>query len=240
MIQEKKVDASPDEKPALPAASASASKRYAAFLSHYKVEAAMEARYLKRELERTLGRNIFLDSDDLHDLTRLKEAVTESDVLVLLQSARVLERPWCLIEIATALDHDIPIVGVSLTTGGYAYDFAAAAELLQTLERSLNQANPGALELLAKNDINVDDLTWKLSSTIPEMISVGFNPSASKNVLAATIADIVHAVRSAKPLMVQPREQWLSRQATLKKACITFAAGSPGIPRGQTGTSTFL
>ena len=97
-----------------------ASKRYAAFLSHYKVEAAMEARYLKLELESTLGRDIFLDSDDLHDLTRLKEAVTESDVLVLLQSARVLERPWCLIEIATALDHAIPIVGVSLTTGGFA------------------------------------------------------------------------------------------------------------------------
>ena len=32
-------------------------------------------------------------SDDLHDLTRLKEAVKESEALVLLQSFRVLERP---------------------------------------------------------------------------------------------------------------------------------------------------
>ena len=32
-------------------------------------------------------------SDDLHDLSRLKEAVKESEALVLLQSFRVLERP---------------------------------------------------------------------------------------------------------------------------------------------------
>ena len=34
----------------------------------------------------------------------------ESDVVILLQSERVLERPWCLIELVTAIDNDVPIV----------------------------------------------------------------------------------------------------------------------------------
>ena len=49
--------------------------RYAAFLSHYKMEAAMEARYLQSELEGALNQRCFLDSDDLKDLRLLKEAV---------------------------------------------------------------------------------------------------------------------------------------------------------------------
>lgn len=36
-------------------------KPFAAFISHFKIEAAMEARYLTTELERELGRNVFLD-----------------------------------------------------------------------------------------------------------------------------------------------------------------------------------
>ena len=51
-------------------------KPYGAFLSHYKLEASMEARFLQNELENALdGRRVFLDSDDLHDLGRLREAV---------------------------------------------------------------------------------------------------------------------------------------------------------------------
>ena len=41
---------------------------YAAFLSHYKVEAGMEARYLKMELEGIIKEPCFLDSQDLRNL----------------------------------------------------------------------------------------------------------------------------------------------------------------------------
>ena len=63
--------------------------------------------------------------------------MVNSEVLVLLQSARVLERPWCLIELATALDEGIPIMCVSLTTGQAAYDFEQAASLPGNLESEL-------------------------------------------------------------------------------------------------------
>ena len=42
---------------------------------------------------RTTCMHVFTDSDDLHDLRLLKQAVADSDVIVLVQSAHVLERP---------------------------------------------------------------------------------------------------------------------------------------------------
>ena len=61
----------------------------------------------------------------------------------------------CLIEICTALDEGIPIVGVSVATGKYSYDFEAAAALLETLETSLEDFNPGAPAVLLANDMDL-------------------------------------------------------------------------------------
>ena len=193
-------------------------KPYAAFVSHYKAEAAMEARFLTAELETALGRNVFLDSDDLHNLRKLKEAVIQSDVLILLQSARVLERPWCLIELATALDHGVPIVGVSLTTGHAPYNFSDATNFLLTLETTLAERNPGAAGVLAENDVALEDLSWKLSSTLPAIISIGFNPSASKAVLGGTTSDIVDAVRKGAVVEMSSKDEWLRRRAKVSES----------------------
>ena len=193
-------------------------KTYSAFISHYKMEAAMEARYLQSELEAQLGRRAFLDSDDLHDLRLLKDAVVQSDALVLLQSARVLERPWCLIELATALDCGIPIVGVSLTSGNSPYSFADSTVFLKSLGTSLAERNPGAPAVLLENDIDIDDLAWKLSVTLPHIISIGFNPSASKNVLSAILKDITTAMSRATTIELQPKAEWLSRTASATPA----------------------
>ena len=38
------------------------------------------------------------------DLRELLDSVRDSDVLVIVQSAEVLSRPWCLLEIVAALD----------------------------------------------------------------------------------------------------------------------------------------
>ena len=46
--------------------------RFACFLSHFKIEAAAEARWLQHQLEESLGQRCFLDSDDLLDLSKLK------------------------------------------------------------------------------------------------------------------------------------------------------------------------
>ena len=92
-----------------------AGKRYGCFISHHKASCAvrrfmkcahdflnalcfffikMEARFLMEKLEAQLGKEVFLDSDDLKDLRLLLDHVRESDALVVLQSAEVLHRPW--------------------------------------------------------------------------------------------------------------------------------------------------
>ena len=83
-----------------------------------------------QELETALGRRVFLDSDDLQDLTKLEAHVKDSKCVLLLQTRSVLERPWCLLElnaagasscplpcsssrspaVSPALSHDLPTV----------------------------------------------------------------------------------------------------------------------------------
>ena len=120
-------------------------KKFAAFLSHCKADAAMEARYLQGEMERGVndGRSIFLDSDDLRDLTQLQQHVRDSDVLVLLQSANVLSRPYCVLELVTAIEAGVPVLGVTLSSSGYI--FSEATALLTHLDEQVRIARPFAL-----------------------------------------------------------------------------------------------
>ena len=71
-------------------------KSYAAFLSHYKMEAASDARLLHDMLAKMLRYPIFLDSAKLTDLRALiTDGVADSDVLVLMGTAGYVTRPWC-------------------------------------------------------------------------------------------------------------------------------------------------
>jgi hypothetical protein len=79
-------------------------KRFACFLSHHKASCAMEARFLKTELQGLIQKECFLDSDDLRDLRELLDSVRDSDVLVIVQSVEILTRPWCLLEMVAAVD----------------------------------------------------------------------------------------------------------------------------------------
>ena len=85
---------------------------FAAFLSHYKDESGPEARILKsRLLEfRVDAGEIFLDSDNLSDLSELKQHVQNSDAIVILFTECIFERPWCLVEMVTAVREQIPII----------------------------------------------------------------------------------------------------------------------------------
>ena len=101
-------------------------KGYGAFLSHFKMEAALEARWLQTQLEEALGKRCFLDSDDLRDLGELRKHVQDSDVVVLIQSTNVLTRPYCVLELLWAVEANVPIVGINLTNHAFPYDFGTA------------------------------------------------------------------------------------------------------------------
>jgi hypothetical protein len=192
-----------------PASGAFGGKRWAAFISHYKVEAAMEARFLQTELKVLLGRKCFLDSDDLRDLRRLQQSVRDSDCLIVVQSKSILSRPYCLLEMVTAIESRVPIVGVSLAVGGLEmYKFELAPAFLAHLERTLEQANPGASGVLTRANVDLRYASRLLASTIPEIISIQFNPSSSRNMLAASVADVASAMEAALPMRVPSPEEW--------------------------------
>lgn len=143
------------------------------------------------------------------------------------------ERPWCLIELVTAIEHGIPIVAVTLTSGAFAYDFAAASAYLESLDTELEARNPGASKLLHDNGIDLTHAAWQLSSTLPAIISTGFNPSASKNILTATISDVVEAIRKAKPLTVPPKEEGFLQKRTRSTQQHGFSARLSAAPSAQ-------
>ena len=95
-------------------------------------------------LEKRTGKQCFLDSDNLRDLKRLRDHVRESKCVVLLQTRSVLTRLWCIVELVTAIDANVPIIGVVITSGAHPYDFAAASSLMTHLDTLLDVRNAGA------------------------------------------------------------------------------------------------
>ena len=61
-----------------------------------------------------------------------------------MQSQSVLTRPYCLLEILTAMDAGVPIVGVALCKHAFPYCFEGALALLESLDTSLGDVSPGA------------------------------------------------------------------------------------------------
>ena len=94
--------------------------RYLTFLSHFKVEAGSDARYLSDLIRRMTGSPAYLDSTDLVDLrTLFNEGVHKTDVLFILATKGVFTRPWCLMEMWEAAVKRIPIVLFPVVSGGW-------------------------------------------------------------------------------------------------------------------------
>ena len=167
-----------------PAAAKFARLKNAAFLSHYKVQAGSEARIVHGHLKKSMGEDndIFLDSDDLQDLRLLLEHVKASDVLVLLQTKSVFERPWVIMELHTAIMHNVPIVALNISNS-YPYDFDAALDFLTHFETEIDVANPDAASFLVDHGVDPLDVAWRLSTVLPSIISTAFNPNGSTNAI---------------------------------------------------------
>ena len=97
---------------------------------------------------------------------------------MLFQSRKVLERPWCILELYTAVMEGVPIVALNCT--GKGYDFGKAADLLLHLETKLAALNPSAIQVLRQNGLDPLHAAHVLSSALPNIISVHLNTSASR------------------------------------------------------------
>ena len=191
------------------------SKKYLAFLSHFKEEAGAEARIVQSELRQLVGPGhaTFLDSDDLFDLRALLEDVKNSQCLVLFQTAGVLTRPWGLLELYTAVTGGVPIVCLNVK-GPNAYDYGDALSYMTHIDSELEVANPGAQKFMESNGVDLGELAFLLANTIPNCISVDFNPRGSKNSIEASLKDLIQAVDAAAVHELPPvsKEEWLAQR----------------------------
>ena len=150
------------------------------------------------------------DSDNLQDLRELLLHVVNSNVLILFQSKKVLERPWCLLELYTAVTHHIPII--ALNCAGKGYDFNAASTFLTHLDTALAKVNKTSPGVLSANGVELNEAAHVLSSVVPNIISIPLNTSASRTAITRIIR--VHFLWSGSALAATPRaiipSRWLA------------------------------
>ena len=210
---------------------AAGKRTFAAFLSHAKAEAAMEARFIQTQMEAMdpRQRRVFLDSDDLTDLRMLLDHVRDSDCLVLLLTRSVLTRPWCLLELMAAVEAQIPIVMVHLH-GPSPYEEGPSLALLRHLDSLLEELSPGASELLRQHGVETSDAAHKLSQALVHVPTVALDTAASRSVLSASIEDLVERMQASPPAPPppKPKAEWLAARDAMPPKSIVASFGSGG------------
>jgi hypothetical protein len=174
------------------------------FISHHKKDAEKDARFLKDKLCNVLQIShnpdlIFLDSDfNGLSLNDLLHHVRRTRVLVLLQTADTLIRPYVIGEVVTAIQEGIPIVPVVIRNGGY--NFASAAAFLSTpdFRAALERDTPGCVEVLEKQGFDLNQAGMLLREAIPQLISIELDLATSARKIQATVEDIAEAILKSK------------------------------------------
>jgi len=166
---------------------------YAAFLSHYKNEAASDARYMHDMLRKMLKAPVFLDSSSLSDLRDLiTEGVHKSDTLVLLMTKGVLSRPWCLLELLETARRNIPVVLVQMSSQALMLD--AARDFVSNLEVEMRRVNPNGLEFLHQRlGPDLSELKMAVNHVLDtnEEDPISFASHVGDNAMLASMKDLV-------------------------------------------------
>ena len=179
-------------------------KSFAVFLSHFKFEAAAEARVLKLELVKRLRckeEQVFLDADNLNDLRKLLDHVVDSDCVALLWTQGILSRPWCLLELQAAVVSKVPIVLISVANA-FEGDLEAIGAILEDLpahfaapnpKDSGNPYNPTAEATLRELGCDPLRLGREIKAPLLRAPVVTFNPHQSIAMLRAQISQMAAA-----------------------------------------------
>jgi len=179
------------------------------FLSHYKAEAGTEATLMQEALELLITRDgagtgeslVFLDSEDLRDLTTLRDHVINSRNLVLLLTPGVLMRPWCLMEIITAMNHGVQIVPVEIQRPGLMFTYPN--EDFYTELRAGRHLSRRDFQMLRGEGITPRIIEESIRFVFTQ-IALPFSPHKSKNIREAELIDIVRRCMPDKKVKFRP------------------------------------
>jgi hypothetical protein len=176
-------------------------KSYACFLSHYKVEAASDARLMHDMLAKMLQYPIFLDSAKLTDLRLLiTNGVADCDVMLILGTKGYITRPWCLLEIVHSARLKVPVVIVEVKNGNFNVD--ESQHYINNIEEIMGTENPSGLDLLYEH-LGEDLAELKVACTqalqdfSASRFPLTWNPNASDSELIACLKDISDAMATA-------------------------------------------
>ena len=178
-----------------------ASKSYSCFLSHYKMEAASDARLLHDMLSKMLQYPVFLDSAKLTDLRSLiTNGVADCDVMLVLGTKDYITRPWCLLEIVHARRLKTPTIVLDIKNGNFNVD--DSLHYIKNIEAVMGADNPDGLALLREH--LGDDLS-ELKTACTEALNtfkegknqLTWNPNASDSELIACLKDIIDTMATA-------------------------------------------
>ena len=96
--------------------------------------------------------------------------------------------------------------------------------------------------MLEEHGIDLTDMAFRLSDTLPFIISTDFNPNASAHIIRASMLELKEAMAKAKPLpQTMTRDEWLARRGAAPGAAHTRkehgkATGAILAPVPETGT----
>jgi len=176
---------------------------YAAFMSHYKDEAGGEARILKDRLAEHFPRNgidlnlddFFLDSDNLNNLEELLCFVQRSKYLIVVLSRKILTRPWCLLEIATAFRSNIEVFSVQPNfPADRKFDYNCFVEFSSNLKEAIITTLVHDPQFLVANGNNVEVNAQKhAEDCINKIIEFGF-----------TVDEVQRAIQRLSNVIAKP------------------------------------
>ena len=184
-------------------------------------ESGSQARLLQATFAKRLGCEVLIGSDDA-ELWR-EEAMAASRGVVLLQTRSVLHHPLRLLQLYVATQQ--PLVCVKVIGGGY--DFDAAKRFLHTLPTALPPHDLTILRSALEEDgAELGQLARRLSSTVPNSISVSFAPGAEPRAqsVATPVSVAVGMDERAQGLMDTSRRAG-SQSPLILRRCSGLAGG---------------
>eukprot|EP00927_Polykrikos_kofoidii_P023356 TRINITY_DN21557_c0_g1_i1.p1 TRINITY_DN21557_c0_g1~~TRINITY_DN21557_c0_g1_i1.p1 ORF type:complete len:941 (+),score=130.26 TRINITY_DN21557_c0_g1_i1:100-2922(+) len=178
-----------------------ASNDHLIFISHYKSESGTEAALMREHLLAIMQENrlilaesapgaspIFLDSEDLADLTQLQVHVRHSQALLLLLTPNVLSRPWVLVEVCTAMKANVPVLPVILLKPGQTFQIPPDEFYTGLLDGTL--VGEEGLRLFASLSIDMEDVVQSVKQVFFR-IAASYSPHRTKKIREAELREIL-------------------------------------------------
>lgn len=176
------------------------------YISRYLAEAGTEACLMLSEINELVAQDkshpanffrtpIFID-ENLIDLAEIKKHVIESGSLVILLTPGFFSRPWCLVELVTAIRNDVNIVPVELQRAGCPTCHPDDEDILAgTL------VGRQGIEILAREGICAQDIVAAVKQIRLES-SLPYIPMRPRNIREKQLLDILKRCSGIRVLTI--------------------------------------